>query len=318
MKKIAPLLMCFFMVTSAISTLAQSKTFNMEIKENKADCSGVGRMKCYLVKYHNSKDWEYFYAPIDNFDYSEGFRYKVKVKRSKLSNVPADASSYKYEVVKVISKKKIRDSNDQSEEITMIVKENRVDCTGVGRMKCYMVKYNNSKDWEYFYSGFQHFNYEEGYRYKLLVKRTKLKNVPADASSYTYDVIKVLSKTKAGNVKEENTALAFLEKHTWKLLSLRGKLQENSGAFMNFDIDKNSVSGNSSCNNYFGTVRFNGNKITFTNVGSTQKACLNDNIEREFFDLLSLNGLTYDIAEQTFNLYHEQKLIAIFGMTQKN
>ena len=64
MKKITPLLMCFFMVTSAITTLAQSKTFNMEIKENRVDCSGVGRMKCYLVKYHNSKDWNISTHPL--------------------------------------------------------------------------------------------------------------------------------------------------------------------------------------------------------------------------------------------------------------
>lgn len=40
------------------------------------------------------------------------------------------------------------------------------------------------------------FEYEKGYEYKLLVKKTILKDPPADASNLVYTLIEVLSKEK--------------------------------------------------------------------------------------------------------------------------
>lgn len=203
----------------------------------------------------------------------------------------------------------------KSEIITMEIKENKADCTGVGPMKCHLVKYKSSKDWEYFYSGFQNFKYQDGYRYKVQVKRTKLKNVPADASSYKYEVVKVLSRKKIKAKETDAKAIAFLGKHSWKLLSINNQTLNNRTATMNFDVKKNSISGNTGCNGYGGLVQFTGkNKIAFSNVVSTQMACLDNDIEGEFLKLVSLKNLTYDIADQTFNLYHHQKLVAIFGL----
>ncbi|WP_240431990.1 DUF4377 domain-containing protein [Pedobacter chitinilyticus] len=205
-----------------------------------------------------------------------------------------------------------------SEIITMEIKEHQADCTGVGPMKCYLVKYKTSKDWEYFYSGFQKFKYQEGYRYKVQVKRTQLKNVPADASSYSYEVVKVLSKKKVKAEKADAKALAFLGKYSWKLLSINNQTITNGTATMNFDMKKRIVNGNTGCNGYGGSVQFTGkNKIAFSKVVSTQMACLDSNVEGEFLKLVSLANLTYDIADQTFNLYHNQKLVAIFGLVSK-
>lgn len=312
-KKWTAILTCLILVTWASNLFAQSDRFKLEVKENKGDCTGVAPMKCYLVKYYNSKDWENFYAQIEGFKYEEGYRYKLLVKKTKLKNVPADAPSIKYELLRILSKKRKNANAEESSTFKLTIKENRVDCTGVGKMKCFLVKYDGSKDWENFYSSFKNFDYKEGYRYEVLVKRKPVKNAPSDASSYTYEVKKVLSKKQITS----NSVMAFLAKHSWKLLSLNGKRQDHSGAFMDFDLENNAVTGNSSCNSYFGTVKFDKDFISFLGIGSTQKACLNDNIEREFLDLLSLNGLTYDIAEQTFNLYHADKLVAIFGMMEK-
>jgi len=40
------------------------------------------------------------------------------------------------------------------------------------------------------------FTYEEGYMYKLLVKRTHIKNPPQDGSSHKYELIKLIDKNK--------------------------------------------------------------------------------------------------------------------------
>ncbi len=80
--------------------------------------------------------------------------------------------------------------------IKLVVKEERASCTGVAPQTCFQVKYKNSKDWELFYSNISGFNYKPGYRYVILVTRTKRENVPADASIYTYKLKKVLRKHK--------------------------------------------------------------------------------------------------------------------------
>jgi len=205
----------------------------------------------------------------------------------------------------------------QSNNFRMEIKENRGDCQGVAKQKCYLVKYHNSKDWEFFYATLENFNYEEGHRYRVLVKRTAIPNPPADAPSYRYEVLKVLKKTTVKTQNNEtavNNQLNFLDGKKWKLIQLQGKDVAKYNAFLTFDIKEKRVSGNSSCNNFFGPVTFKGNTISFGAIGATMKACVGDTIEQDVFKLFDNKGLTYDIAEQTFNLYQKDKLIAIFGL----
>ena len=46
-------------------------------------------------------------------------------------------------------------------------------------------------------TGIEEFDYEEGYAYRLKVKKTHLANPPADASNVRYKLLKVLSKQAA-------------------------------------------------------------------------------------------------------------------------
>jgi len=75
----------------------------------------------------------------------------------------------------------------------------RVSCTGVFEQQCYRVQTNeviNEADWELFYDSITGFDsqYEEGFIYRIVVRRESVSNPPADASSYTYTLIEILSK----------------------------------------------------------------------------------------------------------------------------
>lgn len=76
------------------------------IAPRKEDCVGVGPQKCLLVKQAEEAEWELMYQGIEGFDYHEGFEYKVEVRREEVPNPPADASSFRYVLVKEISKVK--------------------------------------------------------------------------------------------------------------------------------------------------------------------------------------------------------------------
>lgn len=54
-------------------------------------------------------------------------------------------------------------------------------------------------------SSIEGFTYERGYEYKLKIQRTTLGNPPADGGSYTYKLIKILSKQKAEGTRTEVT-----------------------------------------------------------------------------------------------------------------
>jgi heat shock protein HslJ len=107
-------LFVFFLSTIALST-CENTTSDKEnetilyVNSAKADCTGVAKMKCLQIQETenlNPKDWKFFYGNIEGFEFEAGYIYKLSVKKEKLdpATVPADASTLKYSLLKVIEK----------------------------------------------------------------------------------------------------------------------------------------------------------------------------------------------------------------------
>lgn len=92
--------------------------------------------------------------------------------------------------------KPMQNLGSAADEKTFIIASQTVDCTGVAPMKCLQIKEKESDSWGNFYSNIEGFTYEPGFEYVLKVKTEKLTNVPADASSIKYTLVKQVSKTK--------------------------------------------------------------------------------------------------------------------------
>lgn len=73
------------------------------------ECSGVGPMTCLQVRTTEDQDWQLFYQKIEGFDYEPGYQYQLQVKKETVENPPADSSSIKYTLVKIISKLEVKD-----------------------------------------------------------------------------------------------------------------------------------------------------------------------------------------------------------------
>ena len=76
-----------------------------------------------------------------------------------------------------------------------------VDCVGEMQGKCLLVQEGEmigTEDWEYFYyeDSIIGFEYEPGYIYQIVVKKTKVPNPPQDASSIKYVLLRIISKEK--------------------------------------------------------------------------------------------------------------------------
>ncbi|MEK6481057.1 DUF4377 domain-containing protein [Catalinimonas sp. 4WD22] len=75
----------------------------------KAPCEGIAPMHCLQVQQGKSMQedkWELFYASIEGFDFEAGYVYQLVVREENLpaAQVPEDASSIRYSLVRIISK----------------------------------------------------------------------------------------------------------------------------------------------------------------------------------------------------------------------
>lgn len=183
-----------------------------------------------------------------------------------------------------------------AEVIRLIVKEDRAACTGVGPMNCLQVKYKNSKNWELFYSEIQGFRHQEGYRYTLSVIRTKRKNVPADASIYTYKLKKVIRKQKVAVTGVVKDPLAAVANQKWTLVRMNGKAVEGGKIHLTLDPKGQKLSGSGGCNGIFGGFSYEEKTkaITVGNIASTLMACPDEKVNKLESEFTStLNGKTF-------------------------
>jgi heat shock protein HslJ len=74
------------------------------VANHKAECTGVARQMCYLLKNSVNGEWKNYHGEIEGFDYKEGYEYEILVRKQTIDNPPADAPSFNYVIVDVVKK----------------------------------------------------------------------------------------------------------------------------------------------------------------------------------------------------------------------
>lgn len=172
---------------------------------------------------------------------------------------------------------------------------------GAGKMKCLKVhrgKNIENANWENFYAPIQGFQFEEGYLKKIEVRTEKIDNPPADGSSIKYTMVKELEKQM-----DHRSVI----NGKWILNRINDRPIDRSIALPNMDImvGQMKVGGTGGCNKYTGEIsKLTNNTITFGNIVSTNRACVNKNIEKDYF--AALNGVsTYQIKDGNLIFYNK-------------
>ncbi len=78
------------------------------VNDKLVDCVGESPMKCMEVRKGDSGETTLLYSPIEGFSYEEGFTYELKVEVTDVDQPMADASSKRYRLLEVVSKKEIK------------------------------------------------------------------------------------------------------------------------------------------------------------------------------------------------------------------
>lgn len=174
---------------------------------------------------------------------------------------------------------------------------------GAGKMNCLNVARSenlNEANWENFYSNIDGFNFEEGYLKKIEVRVEDLEDVPADASSKKYILIKEIEKI------EDTRRLLSGE---WILADMNNNPINRSIVLPSLSIDlfTKQISGSGGCNNYFGKINDLGiTNIAFGAIASTKKACINQNdIEDEYLAVLG-TATQFKVKNEQLSFYNDE------------
>lgn len=116
----------------------------------------------------------------------------------------------------------------------------------------------------------------------------------------------------------EKSVWNYIGENDWKLIQMNNVGKDYGRASIKFDLTEKRVSGNSGCNNFFGSYKAEAEYISFTQMGSTKMLCDEESnqTEREFLKMISDKKLRFDVADQTLNLYDGNRLVLMFGVVR--
>lgn len=180
----------------------------------------------------------------------------------------------------------------------------KVDCTGVGPVTCFQVQKGTKLmdgEWQLFYDQIAGFEYEPGFIYQVEVNVTqKQEPVPADASTLSYELVKVISKSP-----DPRLALTNI----WKLLHV-GSIKEptsQKGETLTVEMDGSQgyYFAETGCNSLRGGFTLEAkNGIRFGQGAATMMACADMTVEMEVKKVLELIR-TFEIENNTLYLRNE-------------
>ncbi len=86
---------------SAAADAAAGVEKTVYLDSQRVECSGVGKMMCYRWRESPDAAWQLWYGPIEGLDFEAGTAYKLRVREYKVPNPPADASSIRWQLIRV-------------------------------------------------------------------------------------------------------------------------------------------------------------------------------------------------------------------------
>ncbi len=103
------------------------ETVSMRVGHFRQTAIGVGPTLVYLVQEEEAigtETWNYFYNGIEGFAYELGYVYSLAVEKIPVDDPPADGSSIRYTLKKIISKEAVDDTVSFEIGLKSVIKSN--------------------------------------------------------------------------------------------------------------------------------------------------------------------------------------------------
>lgn len=325
------------------------KTQVIYVKESKEPCTGVAPMECLQIKGVNDADWSNLYTNINGFKYTPGYRYKLRVRITKIQSPPADGSSLKYTLTKVLEKKKINSSSNWSSlagkkwvlvkmdgetltngDIWMQFDPTQKRMSGKSGCNGMMGGYSTSGNTITFTKTagtlmacpdanvmrreaavMKHLG-DQTFQYTVSGNTVNLQQKGSIVLQFR---LEEKDGNTTGNTGSNNWASVGNKR--WALSMINKGEMSNSGIWLEFDGAKKRFSGKGGCNSISGGYTAAKNKITFTQAMSTRMMCDDAALMRRESDFLKQLGghtFTYTVTGETVNLFENGKIVMKFTL----
>ena len=93
-----------------LSSCSDAEVLTLFVGPEEVECFGLGPRTCLQVRESPDEPWRNFFESIQGFDFERGFFYELIVEKRSVSPVPADGSSYRYRLLRVVSKTSVDES----------------------------------------------------------------------------------------------------------------------------------------------------------------------------------------------------------------
>lgn len=206
--------------------------------------------------------------------------------------------------------------NSLADTIKIIVKEEKTTCYNKQETSCYWVKFNNNKDWSTLAATIEGFEYEEGYRYKLLVDRTKPKGT-TNIDDFSYKLISVVSKEIVASPPHES--FEAIKNIKWHLTYFNEQDISNQAMSMTLNADRNRIYLDGGCNNYFGAFTINSRTLNIGMIAGTRKACDQKmELENNYIAAFANQHLRYELTDVYLLIFKNNKHVMTFAKQLEN
>ena len=97
-------LSALFMGGCGLLSSPEADVLILEVAPQTVECLGERVQRCLQVRRSAEEEWTNFFDPIEGFVHEEGFLYTIEVERRRVPDPPADASSFEYRLLRILSK----------------------------------------------------------------------------------------------------------------------------------------------------------------------------------------------------------------------
>lgn len=101
-------LLCLVLACATVQSQA-AVNLTMDIAAQRRRCVGEAVQQCLVVRRDGDTAWTNFYDPIEGFTHEAGYRYRVLIERQVVPRPPADGSSFRYRLVRILSRERERE-----------------------------------------------------------------------------------------------------------------------------------------------------------------------------------------------------------------
>ncbi len=327
-----------FLALAALTSCSH-KTKTLWVGGYKTDCSaGAGKAKCLNVSSEKNLDdaqWQSFYAPIDGFQFDEGYYQRIEVEEKKISSPPADGSSIAYKLKKVLQKDEDKRVDLNGDWLAV-----RVNGNPIGRK--YTAPYLSIDLQSKQVAGLDGCNQFTGMIKNVTVTRLELGNMAANQKMcmdmtmadqfnkaagmtrfYKFnndqliftdadkkETLAFIPKPKESMMPSEKMSNEELLSHKWVAVSVNGRKLNRMTKVpsITFDVANNTFSGSDGCNTFTGNFDEVTNTILILGtMATTEKMCPGMDMEvGEDFNAVLAATASYTVDQKMLQLYGPQ------------